>query len=576
MMIRPFTLLFCILIFVSSGLSFTPCPLLGPAFPEFTLDTSSEVLTSALKGLTETFDQLVLEGNGDHGQIFPNTTSFSLSLFSVNEGNASDQPYFFDYHYTAPPLKSHPVGKDSIYLIGGLTKIFTVWTILIEAGDRIWNTPVTEYIPELADVVNRRDGEQDPVSYVDWETITVGQLASHMAGISRGSSMPNLSKQAAFPFADLPALPASDISPCISEFSCNRTEFFEYIVQQPPVALPGTTPIYSNDAFRILGYIVESISGKSFASVLNQRILEPLKLGKTSLLLTEDLPPRVLPADTNSHGWMQGGAEAAAVSMLSTVTDLAVAGKSILAAALLSRAQTNRWLKPVAHTSNPANSVGYPWVIYSGGDYPNTSIIDVYTALSSVGLYSSYIGLVPDFNVGFTILATDSNTSPDLNAHTGVIGDNLLPALTKIAAIQASTNFGGVYSSPTANSSITVSADSSPGLVIDTWISNATDFRATLAALNGIEKVDALSIRLYPTHLISKQASISRQAFRAVFQDKNEFADYGTATCVSWLSVDSLKYGEASLDQFIFEVDTDGKALVIEIPALRIKLEKQV
>ncbi|EFE44816.1 hypothetical protein TRV_00367 [Trichophyton verrucosum HKI 0517] len=546
MMIRPFTLFLCILICSSSGLSFTPCPLLGPAFPEFTLDTGSEVLTSALKNLTKAFDKLVLEGNGDHGEIFPNTTSFSLSLFSVNEGNASDQPYFFDYHYTAPPLKFHPVGKDTIYRIGGLTEIFTVWTILIEAGDRIWNTPVTEYIPELADAVSYRNGKKNPVSYVDWETITVGQLASHMAGISRGSSMPDLSKQSAFPFADLPPFPAPDTPPCISKSSCNRT-----------------------------GYIVESIAGKPFASVLNQRILEPLKLGKTSLLLTEDPSPRVLPADTNSHGWMQGGAETAAISMLSTVTDLAVAGKSILAATLLSRAQTNRWLKPVAHTSNPANSVGYPWVIYSAGDYPDTPIIDVYTTLSTVGLYSSYIGLVPDFNVGFTILATDSNTSPDLNPHTGVIGDNLLPALTKIAAIQASTNFGGLYSSHIANSSITVSADSSPGLVIDTWISNGTDFRATLAALNGVEEVDALSMRLYPAHLISKRTPISRQAFRAVFQDKNEFADYGTPTCVTWLSVDSLKYGGASLDQLIFEVDTNGKALDVEIPALQITLEKQ-
>ncbi|KAF3482625.1 uncharacterized protein GIQ15_05384 [Arthroderma uncinatum] len=446
--------------------------------------------------------------------------------------------------------------------------------MLIEAGDWIWNTPVTEYIPELADVVNRRDGKKDPVSYVDWEAITVGQLASHMAGISRGSSMPDLSERDVSSLTGLPGLSGSDVPLCISQLSCNRTEFFAYVVQQPPVVLPGTTPIYSNDAFRILGYIVESISGKSFAAVLNQRIIEPLELRKTSLL-SENMSLGGLPPDTNSSGWMQRGAEAAAISMVSTVTDLAIAGKAILTGALLSGAQTNRWLKPVTHTSNPANSVGYPWVIYSGGGYPDTSMIDVYTALGNVGLYSSYIGLVPDFNVGFTILAKDSSTSPDLNAHTGVIGDALLPALTKIAAIQASTNFGGVYSSTTLNTSIAVSADSSPGLAIDTWISNATDFRATLAALNGIGKVDALSIRLYPTHLTSKRKSISRQAFRAVFQDKDEFADYGTATCVSWLGVDKFKYGGASLDLFIFEVDSNGKALAVEIPALKVRLEKQ-
>ncbi|KAM5464741.1 hypothetical protein MauCBS54593_006834 [Microsporum audouinii] len=571
-MIPTITLLCCTLFFASLGISFTPCPLLGPAFPEFTLDASSEILAPALKDLTETFDRLIFEGNGSHGEIYPNTTSFSLSLFSVNQGSARNQPFFFDYHYTAPPLKSHHVGKNSIYRIGGLTKIFTIWTILIEAGDRIWNNLVTEYIPELADAMNHQDAKQDPVSYVNWEVVTVGQLASHMAGISRGSSMHNLGKPDNFMYTGLPSTSASNIPPCMSGFSCNRTEFFSYIVQQPPVALPGTTPIYSDDAFRILGYVVERITGKSFESVLNQRVLEPLELTRTSPASPENPLPGAVLADMNNHEWATQ--DAAALSMLSTVTDLAIAGKSILSATLLSRAQTNRWLKPVTHTSNPANSVGYPWVIYSGGGYPNTSMIDVYTALSSIGLYSSYIGLVPDFNVGFTVLAADSKTSPDLNPHVGVIGDALLPALTKIATLQASINFGGVYSSSTLNSSITVSADSFPGLFIDTWISNGTDFRKTLAALNGIKEVDSVSIRLYPTHLISKRASTSRQAFRAVFQDKDEFADYGTPTCVSWLSVDSLKYGGASLDQFIFEVDSHGKALGVEMPALRIMLEK--
>ncbi|KAK2848511.1 hypothetical protein FQN49_005655 [Arthroderma sp. PD_2] len=574
-MARFFTLLCCILCLVSSSLSFTPCPLLGLAFPEFTLDTSSKVLVSALEDLTASFDELVYKGNGSHGEIDPNTTSFSLSLFSTSKGDASDQPFFFDYHYTAPALKSHPVGKDSIYRIGGLTEVFTIWTILIEAGDRIWNTPATEHIPELADTVNHTGAKQDPVSYVNWEAVTVGQLASHMAGISRGSPMHDVNGQDGFPYSSISINPTSHLSSDNSEFSRNRTEFFSYLVQQPPVAAPGTTPIYSNDAFRILGYIVESISGKSFGSVLNEHILEPLELRKTSLFSSVKPSSGLVPIDVNHTSPAQDGAEAAAASLLSTVTDLAIAGKSILASTLLPRSQTNRWLKPVAHTSNPANSVGYPWVIYSSGDYPDTSLIDVYTALSSIGLYSSYIGLVPDFNVGFTILAADSASSPDLNPHTGLIGDALLPALTKIATLQANANFGGTYSSSTLNSSITVSADSSPGLFIDSWISNAIDFRQTLAALNGIEKADSLSIRLYPTHLISKRDSLSRQAFRAVFQDKDELADQETPTCVSWLNVDNFKYKGASLDQFIFEVDPHGKALGVEIPALQTVLEKQ-
>ncbi|GMG13577.1 unnamed protein product [Aspergillus oryzae] len=49
--------------------------------------------------------------------------------------------------------------------------------------DAIWHDPVTKYLPEL--ITKSANAKQDPVRYVDWEDITVGQLASHMAGLSR-------------------------------------------------------------------------------------------------------------------------------------------------------------------------------------------------------------------------------------------------------------------------------------------------------------------------------------------------------------------------------------------------------
>lgn len=80
----------------------------------------------------------------------------------------------------------HTVDANSIYRIGGLTQVFTVWTFLIEAGDSHWNMPVTAYLPELAQVTQELNAKQDPVNYVNWDDILVGELASHMAGIARG------------------------------------------------------------------------------------------------------------------------------------------------------------------------------------------------------------------------------------------------------------------------------------------------------------------------------------------------------------------------------------------------------
>lgn len=202
-------------------------------------------------------------------------------------------------------------------------------------------------------------------------------------------------------------------------------------------------------------------------------------------------------------------------------------------------------------------------------------MIDVYTFYDNFGLYSSYFGLVPDYNVGFAILAADTESNADLNAHADIVGEVIIEAMIKIALSNAESAFSGTYIASGLNSSISISVDTLPGMIIDSFMSNGTDFRKPLAALYNVDDYDALSMRLYPTHLSSTtKPGGSTLAFRAVYQDENEFADAGTPTCVSWKDVDKYKYGGAALDLFIFELDASGKVLGIEIPALRVTLTK--
>lgn len=205
-------------------------------------------------------------------------------------------------------------------------------------------------------------------------------------------------------------------------------------------------------------------------------------------------------------------------------------------------------------------------------------MVDIYTVLSNEGngesLYSSYLGLVPDFGVGFAILSADNEAPADLNAHADIIGDVVLEALMKTAIEQAAENFGGAYKASKINSSIAVGYDHLPGLYIQEFVSNGTDFRATLAGIVGVAKPADLSIRLYPTQLVEDSGSGSRQAFRAVFQDMTELADNGTPTCVSWLDLDRLQYGGRGLDEFIFSLDQSGHAVSVELPALQVSLKK--
>jgi CubicO group peptidase (beta-lactamase class C family) len=128
---------------------------------------------------------IVPAGNSSNGPITPNTTSFSIALFST-ENNSSD-PYLWQYRHTAPSLSISTgvksVDADSVYRIGTLTQLFTVYTILTEAGDVHWEEPVTKWIPELAQATKTLDAKSQPLRYVDWDDVTL--VASHLSGIAR-------------------------------------------------------------------------------------------------------------------------------------------------------------------------------------------------------------------------------------------------------------------------------------------------------------------------------------------------------------------------------------------------------
>ncbi|KAJ5639546.1 uncharacterized protein N7484_007408 [Penicillium longicatenatum] len=567
-----------------SALSFTPCPLLGPTYPPFKLETRDPIIVDSLKNLTESFDELMRTGIGENGPITKNTTTLGMALFSANNGNAQDEPFFWQYHYTAPEYKkiirrSQNVTKDSIYRIGGLTEVFTVWSLLLTVGDKIFNDPVTKYLPELAN----GSSTATSISHTKWDEITVGQIASHMAGTARnycshGVTLPkNISK------GGLPDRSAFNLPCCSIDSKCSQSEFIQQLAKRAPVAPAGTTPAYSNMGFQLLGYIIERHTGHSFEDLVQNKIFDPLGLNKTTIFAPKHSKDGVIPVDQEASGWSSHlpGSEAS-TSIFTSVEDLALAGKAILKSTLLSSAQTNRWLKPVSHTANPKNSVGYPFLIYSGGDYPDTSpMIDVYTLLSNEGyeegLYSSYLGLVPDWGVGYAILSADTVRPADLNEHADYMQTALNGVITT-AVQQAARNYSGRYiSSGSSTSYIVVDYEKRTpwGLYIEDFVSNGTDLRKTLSELFGVSHASDLSIRLYPTGLSEETGSGSRQTFRAVFQDETELADNGTPTCVSWLELDKYQYAGHGLDEFIFTLNAQGEAVRVEIPALNVTLQKR-
>jgi CubicO group peptidase (beta-lactamase class C family) len=163
----------------------TNCPLEGPIFPKPQNLSTSATIQAAIKDLTSVFK--ARDADNSTGGY---TNSYSVQVFSTSDTGSTP---LFEHYHTAPNLASFnstgvpQVDADTVYRMGSLTKVFTVYTFLVEAGDIHFNSPITNYVPELAALV--RSSSANPIKRVAWEDITVGELASHMAGIASDSKV---------------------------------------------------------------------------------------------------------------------------------------------------------------------------------------------------------------------------------------------------------------------------------------------------------------------------------------------------------------------------------------------------
>ena len=121
-------------------------------------------------------------GNDSFAPFQANVTSFSVNLFSSHEETS-----IFQYHRTAPILNStsgttREVTIDTVYRIGSVSKVFTVLALLLQDGKIGLDDRVTRFIPELG---RGYEDSEDSLETVRWDDVTIGALASHLAGIGR-------------------------------------------------------------------------------------------------------------------------------------------------------------------------------------------------------------------------------------------------------------------------------------------------------------------------------------------------------------------------------------------------------
>jgi CubicO group peptidase (beta-lactamase class C family) len=131
------------------------------------------------------------------------------------------------------------------FRIGSITKQFTAMAILIlqERGDLRVQDSICLYITDCPPA---------------WQPVTLHHLLTHTSGI------PDYINSAGFPaLIGTPATPEQ----LIDRFKDLPLEF-----------TPGARWKYSNSGYTLLGYVIERVSGMSYASFLRENIFDPLQM----------------------------------------------------------------------------------------------------------------------------------------------------------------------------------------------------------------------------------------------------------------------------------------------------------
>lgn len=92
---------------------------------------------------------------------------------------------------------------------------------------------------------------------------------------------------------------ASRIKMSVNWLTDNLLEFFDGILDTQPIAATSSTPLYSNAGYQILGYALEAIAQKPFQKILLERVIEPLRLSRSSHSMP-DPNLAVIPSDLTS------------------------------------------------------------------------------------------------------------------------------------------------------------------------------------------------------------------------------------------------------------------------------------
>lgn len=149
--------------------------------------------------------------------------------------------------------------EDSIFQIMSMTKPITAVGIMMlcEDGKISLLDEVQTYLPEFRDQMVNVNGWPKKPS----RPIRIGDLLSHTSGMRQ--------------------MPQGDMKDIHWKMDHTLAEAVASFAKEPLEFEPGTKWLYSNTGFATLGRIIEVVSGQSYESFIQSRLLQPLQMKDT-------------------------------------------------------------------------------------------------------------------------------------------------------------------------------------------------------------------------------------------------------------------------------------------------------
>ncbi|KAF5645138.1 beta-lactamase 3 [Fusarium sp. NRRL 52700] len=545
----------------------------GPVLPRPTVLTKSPIFQAVAANLTETLNAAL---SGSITAKWPtNNVSFSLAVVSADQDDPGVPVW--EYHHLAPANTkgTKKLDRDSQYLIGSITKVFTDY-LLSKSGMDL-DAPVTKYLPGL-------DGK----SKIQWRDVTLRMLGSYLGGTpaNYGFSDFYLLKEVFLAYG-FPPIDNSDYPSCgVAGLNkgCAGQEILPGMKESYPQATPNERPAYSNMAFVLLSMALEEYTGKTYAQLLQETVSSPLGMKYTHP--SPGLDDRaVIPPGDSSWG-SDYKLNTPAGGLVSSLSDLSKFSHALLSRTLnMTPAEINGWLKPSAFAGNAYTLTGMPWEILRLSNLtPNhPHAVTVYGKSGGAQNYRSQLSLIDDYGLALIILtAGPMKAAPILT--------NAMLSTFVAAADEASREQANRYEQRYMNdgeddaqveAALEQDGDS---LILASLHRNGTNILSSLKDIWSLTLGDFLpevgpKIRMFPSQLRENATLYGEPVTKEVWHlwpDLNSGFETDLPgnwieemNCVGWSIQDWVHYGGEPLDKVLVYVGDDGDVRGFEVPFLR-------